>query len=121
MRTDIDPVFQFQAFMNISAGMASLGTGIEPIRDPHFDADDFCFALQFRQEGIEPFCRDCFCEMSVLHHALDVQVFHGDEAWLLLHDFVDGLVFMVFADMIKPLIKFLHLEFLLIYVCRAGR
>ena len=26
--------------MNISAGMASLGTGIEPIRDPHFDASE---------------------------------------------------------------------------------
>ena len=91
--TNIDAVFEFQAFMHMPAGVAGLGTRVEAVRDAEFNPDDLCLAPQLLAEGIE---------------AGHVEVFHRDEAWFLLHQCVDDLILVIAAEIRQPLMQSLY-------------
>ena len=106
--------------MDMSANMAGFRTWIKSVNHVHFYAYDFCFMFQLGQQAIKPLRCHSFCQMPVLHHAFDIQIFHSNKAWFLLYYFMDDFVFIILTDLLNALMKFLYLQLLLFYVCRGS-
>lgn len=47
--------------------------------------------------------------MPILHHTFNIQIFHRNEAWFLLHYFVNRFVFIILSDFCYTLMKHLYL------------
>ena len=94
--------------MHIPAGMASLGTRIETVRNAKLDPDNLCLAPKLFAEGVETLLRYCLREMTVLHHTCHIEVFYCDEAWFLLHQYMDDLILVIATKICQTLMQSLY-------------
>lgn len=94
----------------VAAVRAQLAGRIPPVRLAQLDTVFGAFRLQMRDEAAQFLFGEGSRQVPVAHHALDVQVFDGDEPWFLAHQLVDGLVHVVVADVGDALPCFLYGE-----------
>ena len=104
-RADVSSVVQLEVFLDMTAMRACLRTWVEAVRKNKLDAVRFTFILHLTAKFVEFLGRNFFREIPVLHHALDIQVFHDDTRWLGFHDRGSRLMDMILPNVFQAAMK----------------
>ena len=104
-RADISSVVQLEVFLDMTAMRTCLRTWVEAVRKNKLDAVRFTFILHLTAKFVEFLGRNFFREIPVLHHALDIQVFHDDTRWLGFHDRGSRLMDMILPNVFQAAMK----------------
>ncbi len=103
--------FQAKAGANMSAGVASLGTWKESVRNPQLAPIPGALVFEHRPELTEAGATDMLCEFVVLNHPTHVQIFDGENIEPA-HQVSCQLVETVFPAIRNVSLMFGHLELL---------
>lgn len=104
-RADIGSVVQLEVFLDVAAMRTCLRTRVEAVRKNKLNAVRFTFIRHLTAKFVELLRCNFLCEMLILHHAPDIQIFHDDARWLGFHDRGCRLMDMILPNVFQAAMK----------------